>query len=183
MVSPIDITGQRFGRLTALRPVRMSKRGRIWEVRCDCGQIREKLLTRLRTGDIRSCGCLRNEMSAETGRRVLTKHGLARSRAYKCWQMMMQRCYNPNDHNYKYYGARGITVHPDWHDPITFCQDMGQPPPKLSIERRNNDGDYERNNCYWATAKEQANNRRDIWANRRRSASGLTKSGQNHPKD
>lgn len=87
-------------------------------------------------------------------------HGKASSRTYRIWRGMQSRCFNPKVKEYRYYGARGIIVCDRWRDFRNFLADMGEIPSGLSIDRINNDGNYEPGNCKWSTAKEQANNRR-----------------------
>lgn len=90
-----------------------------------------------------------------------TTHGMARTPLYKVWSEMKRRCKNPNDPKYKYYGARGISVCASWDSFENFYRDMGErPTPKHSIDRINNDGNYEPENCRWATALEQRHNQR-----------------------
>jgi hypothetical protein len=103
-----------------------------------------------------------------------TKHGLSRSRAFQCWKNMKARCLNPQHRQYPDYGGRGITVCERWLIFENFYADMGDPPPGLSLDRINNNGNYERGNCRWATVAEQLANRRPRrHAKRRRKRSSL----------
>jgi hypothetical protein len=165
----IDLTGQRFGRwrVLALHPERYrcgkDKRAVavLWRCVCICGEERLVLGTNLSRGMSRSCGCL----ISETTRARCTKHGHARrgsvTRAYTCWVGMQQRCFNPNTKGYCNYGGRGISVCEYWRfDFQAFYADMLDPPPSLSIDRINNDGNYEPGNCRWANASTQNSNQR-----------------------
>ena len=131
-------------------------RSMVWQCRCDCGKYCDRSQRNLRNGRTTSCGCKR--MAILTGGKPY--HGKASSRTYRIWSGMQSRCFNPRVKEYKYYGGRGITVCERWRDFRLFLQDMGEIPPGLSIDRINNDGNYEPGNCKWSTAKEQANNRR-----------------------
>lgn len=93
---------------------------------------------------------------------ALVTHGLSKSRAFSIWANMIQRCTNKNIPSYKYYGARGITICRRWLTFINFYQDMGDPPYKLTLDRKNNDGPYAPSNCRWATLKKQRQNRRPV---------------------
>jgi hypothetical protein len=166
----IDITGKRFGSWTvlALHPERMRRDKSIravWCCRCDCGIERVVSGSGLRGGRSISCGCAINH---------LTIHGHARrggrTRAYRCWVGMWQRCANPNNARYADYGGRGITVCERWRSFVNFLADMDEPPPGMSIERSNNDGNYEPKNCCWATRVQQIHNRRPLKRKRRRAA-------------
>lgn len=91
----------------------------------------------------------------------MTKHGMSKTSIYRCWQQVIQRCENPKSPDYKNYGGRGITVCERWHTFENFYEDMGDKPKGLTLERINNDGNYEPGNCEWATWKKQQNNRRN----------------------
>lgn len=157
-----DLTGLRFGRLVALVPTdRKYFRCIVWKCQCDCGNICFKsvgVLSR-RAGGVRSCGCLSREANIKHGKdRII--HGFGGDPIYTIWYHMIQRCENPNNSQYKNYGARGIEVCERWHKIENFVQDMGSRPDGLTLERKNNDKGYCLENCKWATWTEQANNRR-----------------------
>lgn len=155
-----DITSQRFGRLIAIEPTdKRSWGGVIWHCVCDCGNECFVNLGNLRGGSTRSCGCLGKECARRTGKTHIS-HGLSQESIYKAWHGMIQRCENPNNKAYKNYGGRGIAVCERWHKFENFYKDMGECPGGLTLERINNDGNYELKNCKWATYEEQNNNRR-----------------------
>ena len=153
----IDLTGQRFERLTVIERRQHGKVAR-WLCLCDCGAAKEFAHGNLRNGTSRSCGCLR----ADALRASKTTHGQRGEPEYAVWGTMKRRCHSPACADFKYYGARGISVCDRWRASFeAFIADMGKrPSDKHSIERVNNDGNYEPSNCVWATVAEQAKNRR-----------------------
>jgi hypothetical protein len=160
-----DLTGQRFGRLVAQESVRRVN-GRLgWLCLCDCGnQHTVDQAWSLTSGNTRSCGCLKENCGSRgTRRHKAERHGLTGTSEYNSWVGMVQRCTDPNFKRYADYGGRGIKVCDRWRNSFTaFLADMGlKPEPKrnYSVERDDNDGNYEPTNCYWATRSEQQKNR------------------------
>ena len=154
IIHPPIHPGQRFGRWTVLEKASKSH----WLCRCDCGTVRKVYDGSLKSGASPSCGCIKKERITKYS----TKHGLRYDPLYPTWLNMIQRCENPKNPEYKNYGARGISVCPSWRESFeNFHRDMGPRPPGHTVERRDNSGNYESDNCYWATPLEQGANRRD----------------------
>lgn len=161
MSSMIDLTGERFGRLTVIRSEGKNRNGSyMWLCECDCGNTKVLNSGELRRGNVRSCGCLSRELARER----FTKHGYSRTKIYSEWKKMIQRCGGNNAYNSLKYSQRGIKVCDLWlNDFHAFLDHVSQLPhydePGYSLDRIDNDGDYEPGNVRWADAITQANNR------------------------
>lgn len=156
--------GKRFGRLTVLYNDRkeVSKNGTTVYFdmcQCDCGEIKSHRREDVKSGAIKSCGCLRKE---QNGVRA-TKHGLSKHPIYQVWQTMIQRCYNKNTYAYRWYGELGVTVCDRWRYSFeNFLADMGERPVGESLDRIDPFGNYEPGNVRWADRETQLANKRKI---------------------
>lgn len=159
--------GKRFERLLVVTQAhRSDTRLAHWYCQCDCGRTKVVAGSSLRSGVIRSCGCLRSEKARVMGSSS-KRHGLSRHPSYSVWTSMMHRCYSSRDIEYRNYGGRGIAVCDRWHRFENFYTDFGHHRPVtknrrgISIERKDNNGNYEPSNVRWATPKEQGSNKRN----------------------
>lgn len=164
MPKSIDLTGQHFGRLTVLRRVENRGRYPCWECKCACGRTTYITTPSLRSGHTISCGCYRKEVELENLSIHRQTHGQSYSRLYRTWANMKARCENPNNHNYVYYGGRGIRVCDESKsfEPFEAWALSNGYSENLTIDRINVDGNYEPANCRWATVTEQNRNKRSV---------------------
>lgn len=180
MAKVIDLKGQKFGRLTVIKRVESAKQYKSkWLCTCECGNETSVQSYSLRSGNTKSCGCLQKEIVAEQS----TIHGNSKrgkmSPEYLSWSNMHTRCKNKNSPSYCSYGKRGISVYKKWNKFENFLADMGEKPsPEHSLERKENDGNYEPNNCKWATVEEQARNKR-LYANNKSGHRGISRIKKN----
>jgi len=171
MPRKLDLTGQRFGSLTAISDTGKRRRSGavIWLCACDCGNKTEAITAQLRNGAVSSCGC--GVVKATTERN--TKHGHAargeKSETYRAWIAMNERCRNPKHISYRYYGGKGIRVCWRWRNYDCFLEDMGEKPYSgWQIDRVDPDGDYRPGNCEWVSASENTRRRNvHYWGQRR----------------
>ena len=152
---------KKYGRLTPIQEITPdSKKATRWLFKCDCGKSVQVYAANIVSGATQSCGCLNSELVIKRN----LKHGDNETVEYRAWLSMRRRCNNSNYENYSYYGGRGIRVCDRWLNSFeNFYEDMGEKPwPKklYSLDRINNDGNYEPSNCRWATWKQQNRNRR-----------------------
>lgn len=164
-----NLSGMTFGRLTVTPYFEKRGRSYYWKCVCSCGNESDVWVraSHLKSGDTQSCGCLAREVSSK----IHTKHGMSKTRFYSIWSGLFDRCYNDKMQDYKYYGEKGISVCDRWSGNcgfINFKEDMYESYQKhveeygeqdTTIDRINSDDNYYKENCRWATHKQQANNR------------------------
>lgn len=155
-----DFTGEVFGRLTVIVFSHTNKRRySVWNCLCTCGKTIAVISSDLTSGHTKSCGCLK----IDSIKKVATTHGLSRTPEYEIWGGIIKRCENKRNKHYADYGGRGIKVCERWRNSFeNFLSDMGKrPSPNHSIDRKENNGDYDPGNCRWSTIDEQARNKRN----------------------
>lgn len=151
----VDITGKRFGKLTAIKRSGSDGSNAWWECVCECGNKKILRLCHLQQGTTKSCGC------GPKGRHR-SQHGMTDTRVYRIWRQMHQRCENQNAEGYHNYGGRGIKVDESWNSFPQFYADMGNlPSNKHTLDRIETNENYTKDNCKWSTWTEQHRNRRD----------------------
>lgn len=163
-----DLSGQKFGRLTAIEPADRNEKSRtfVWRCICDCGKEHFAETDALTTGNVSSCGCLRleklREKIKECDKWVFKKHGMYRTRLYRIWRLMLNRCERTNENvKARYYKSKGIKVCDAWHEFVPFMSwafSSGYED-GLTIDRIDNSQGYNPKNCRWVTPKQQARNR------------------------
>lgn len=161
MAIPAKLLNKKFGRLKVLGREGTDNHGKaVWLCLCDCGETAYVTSGDLNSGHTKSCGCLHKQVAKSSS----TIHGHAGkcgvTPTYISWYGMIQRCTNSNNKDYKYYGGRGISVCASWKTFLGFFTDMGVRPKGKTIDRIESDGNYEPDNCRWATYRQQSANRR-----------------------
>jgi hypothetical protein len=163
MTTALDLTGKKFGILTAINRIGTKDRQALWLCKCECGNEKIIKASSLNTNKCTSCGCLRGKKIAESNIKNKTTHNKSGSRIYWIWSSMIERCTNKKNKQYKHYGDRGIKVCEEWRNSFeNFYKDMGDRPiNKSSLGRIDNDKGYYKENCRWETYNQQANNKRN----------------------
>ena len=158
----IDLKGRVFGRLIVIeRSDRNDVGGKPrWVCLCVCKNVHVTSGCSLKSGDVRSCGCLKKDMDPFINR----KHGMSNTWQIQLLKRIKDKCRNPKNQDYKYYGGRGISYDERWNDSSVFIKDinsLGERPTGYTLDRRDNEGGYFLHNLRWASRKEQSHNRRD----------------------
>lgn len=156
MAKVLDLCGHKYGKLSPVRFIGRDKHGhRVWECLCDCGSTKPVTVNHLRAGNVKSCGCSSKLLEMEAKKRDYRSF----TKTYKTWNSMKSRCLHVSNPEYFRYGGAGITICDRWLESFdNFLEDMGERPEGLTIDRVDPQGNYEPNNCRWATANEQSYN-------------------------
>lgn len=155
MSNKLDVSEQQFERLTAIKSTNKRYWNQVvWLCRCSCGNLTEVPIRSLVTGNTRSCGCLGDESRNMAGKNKT--HGETQKRLFRTWQNMKTRCSNPNASGYKYYGGKGISIYKDWleYAPFRFWAILNGYQDNLTIDRIDNNGNYEPGNCQFISQSE-----------------------------
>lgn len=148
----IDLTGQRFGRLVVIKEaMERPRHRRYWVCLCDCGVEKEIAMTSLRSNLTSSCGCYGREKTSQAN----SKHNMSDTPTYNSWRSMKERCDNPNNSHYIWYGVRGIGYPEEWKEFLNFFEDMGERPIGMTLDRIDVNLNYSKENCKWSTVSEQ----------------------------
>lgn len=156
LYDPQKMIGQKHGKWKVIEFIKIHRNLQHFKIQCECGFVGKIAGADLRCGKSKQCTNCHNRENAENNK----THGMHNSKLYKVWTSMIQRCNNPNNAAYKYYGKRGIKINEKWLKFENFYKDMGERPDGMTLDRINNDGNYEPGNCRWTTHIENCNNRR-----------------------